>query len=100
MKYGLIAWIAYLINDAFIAAIGKSTDIQVLIGLLFSRGNDYGAPWVIAGLCFLWAVMERRLRYRKVEHLQGHNVELERIIDPHRTSSGLLPTGQTNPRDK
>lgn len=48
----------------------------------------------------LWAIIERSLRKRKTVKLTKRIEELETKIDPQRTSSGLLSTGETHPDDK
>ena len=100
VKAGAIVWIASFVRDAFIASVGQSTDVSVIVELFFSKGNDYGIPWIIVLILFGWGVLERRLRRDKTERLQARIVELEKIIDPERSTSGLLPTGETNPRHR
>ena len=50
--------------------------------------------WLIAVAALAYAAAQRRLRLKKTEEMQGYIRELERRIDPSRTSSGLTPTGQ------
>jgi hypothetical protein len=38
---------------------------------------------------------ERRLRKREVGRLAARNAELERLLDPDRSSSGLTPAGES-----
>jgi hypothetical protein len=54
----------------------------------------------LAGACAVWAVAERILRQRAVGRLGARNAELERRLDPNRTTSGLTVNGKTHPRDK
>jgi hypothetical protein len=59
------------------------------------------AFWVsLAGAACAWGFVERRLRHRKVEQLQGRIKQLETMIDPDRSTSGLTPAGRTNPLDR
>lgn len=46
-----------------------------------------------------WAIGENRLRKRVTRHLSSQKQRVEEQIDPDRTSSGLTPTGGTNPGD-
>jgi len=100
VTWGAIVWVASMVRDAFIASVGKTTDVSVLVSLFFSKGNDYGIPWAVAIACILWGVAERKLRQKKTEQLQSRVVELERQLDPNRTSSDLLPSGKSNPRHR
>lgn len=100
IRLGAIVWIASFIRDAFIASVGQATDVSVFVRLFFSEGNDYGVPWIVAIILFGWGTLEHRLRRQKTEQLHGRIVELESKLDPERSSSQLLPSGETNPRHK
>jgi len=77
---------------------GKDTLLALNVALLgdfkfvFSLG--------LTGAASVWAVVERGLRHRKVEYLQGRIKELETKLDPERSSSKLTTKGKTNPGDK
>ena len=74
---------------------GKSTSATFAFSYFFSSDNDYAAPWVIAVLSFGYASWQRKLRLKKTEEMQGYIKELETRLDPNRSSSGLMPDGQT-----
>jgi hypothetical protein len=95
--YGWVAWVALL---AIRSMAGKKTEADFLFSAFFSSGNDYSLPWIIAIFSSLYALAQRKLRLRVTFSLQQKIKELELRIDPLRTSSGLLPTGETNPEDK
>ncbi len=48
----------------------------------------------------LYGRSQRALRLRKTEQLQARITDLETMIDPNRSSSGLQKTGETHPEDK
>jgi hypothetical protein len=75
-------------------------DTAVAINLTFLGDIKFLASISLAGGACVWAAVERNLRHRKVEFLQGRIRDLETTIDPQRTSSGLTPKGKTNPKDK
>ena len=50
--------------------------------------------------CLTYGMWERRLRHRTLARYENRNAELERRLDPSRTSSGLTAEGRTHPRDK
>lgn len=89
-------YFAYLSIDAL---AGKTTLANIVLSYLTSNESDYGVPWILSSVFFIWAILERKERRRKTEELHKHNRALESRIDNKRTSSGLLPTGETNPED-
>ena len=88
-----LGYFTYLSIDAL---AGRDTTVWASLSLVKSVR---GLPWVTTVIFFIWAMGERRLRRKNISSMQGHTTELEKAKDPKRTSSGLLPTGQTNPRD-
>lgn len=76
---------------------GKTTAISVMVEALADLKVSLSIA--LTGLAIAWAAIERYLRHRKTEQLQGRIKELEQRLDPKRTSSGLTPRGSTNPRD-
>jgi hypothetical protein len=94
--YIVCAYFIYLSIDSL---AGKTTLTNIVLSYLSERESDYGFPWILAFVFFVWAILERKERQRKVESLHKHNRELEERMNPGRTSSGLLPNGETNPKD-
>lgn len=92
-----MAYIAYLGLDVI---AGKTTVANIIIGYFNSKESDFGAPWVLTLVAFIWAYLERKEKLRKTQELHKRIMELEKRVDPNRTSSGLLPTGETNPKDE
>jgi hypothetical protein len=80
---------------------GKATEVSVAFGLLLNALIElkFLAAISLTGAACAWAAVERWLRHRKVESMQARIRELETAIDPNRSTSGLTPRGQTNPRD-
>ena len=75
---------------------------QTVISLFFTFLADikFALAVTLAGSACAWAVAERLLRRQKTEQLQGRIVDLEKSIDPERTSSELTTQGTTNLRDR
>ncbi|WP_347888316.1 hypothetical protein ABHF54_13175 [Nitrosomonas europaea] len=97
ITYTALGYFTYLSIDSL---AGKTTIANVVLSYFLSKDNDYGLPWILAVIFFLWATFERKERLRKVEALHKHNRDLEKRIDPNRTNSGILPNGKTNPKDE
>ena len=55
--------------------------------------------YLLMALLIFWALMERRLRKKKIRSMSIYIKELEKRLDPDRTSSDLTDTGDTNPED-
>jgi hypothetical protein len=87
----------YLAQPALMALTGKET----ILALKLSIFGDFKfvASITLAGLAAAWAAAERYLRHRKVEQLQSRISQLEKKLDPSRSSSNLTTRGKTNPKD-
>jgi hypothetical protein len=97
---GVVA--AYFLFDALKHFAGKSTDLDVAASLMFSALVDLKVAILVslAGAACAWAAVERMIRHRNTEKMAQRIEELEKQIDPQRTSSRLTKRGKTNPQDK
>src|ERR1700722_14618682 len=102
IRCGTVAIIAYWAFQALEALAGQDTKLSIALSLVFTALVDikFAAAVSLAGGTTAWAVLERRLRLQKVDSLQGRIKQLEQMIDPNRSSSGLTTQGQTNPQDR
>jgi hypothetical protein len=102
-KYGawlLGIWItAHYIVEAITVLSGKQTDASVVVNLLLNVKADRWIAYILAGSGIAYGINERRLKRNDIERLTRHTDELERRIDPHRTSSRLRPDGTTRRED-
>jgi hypothetical protein len=88
----------YILQGFFLQIAGHDT--AVALNLSFLGDMKFVGSFALGGGGCAWAAVERTLRHRKVEALQGRIRELELAIDPNRSTSGLTPKGKTNPKDK
>lgn len=88
----------YVARNALEVLAGETTRVALELSVL--ADVKFAVTLTLAGAATTWAVVERTIRHRKVENMQGRIKELETRIDPNRSSSGLTPKGKTNPRDK
>jgi len=79
------------LQGAKIVFDGDSFLISALIVILF-LGTAFMAA-VLAGIC-LFNILRNKIRY-----FGDSKVELEKKLDPNRTSSNLTKSGETNPED-
>lgn len=90
----------WLIGQAIGELAGQDTSVAVSAALSVFASLKFVFTLTLAGSAVAWAVVERKLRHRKVEYLQNRVKYLEQYHDPKRSTSGLTPKGKTNPRDK
>ena len=72
---------------------GHETVVNVFINYFAKGGNLM--PWGLAGGASIWAYGERKFRQVKTQRWSQHNMEMEKRLDPNRTSSCLTSSGQT-----
>ena len=102
---GLIRWggivacfgFLYLIVDSL---AGKTTAADIALKAITDLKLDRGVLYLLTGGTTLWAIRERKLRKKKTRDMEAHVNELEKHIDPNRTSSNLTETGDTHPEDE
>jgi hypothetical protein len=96
-----VAWlaVAWLGFGAFKTFAGQTTSVAISLILNALVDLKFVVSIALTGTATAWALLERRLRLRKVETMQGHIKRLETILDPERSSSGLTTRGLTNPKD-
>lgn len=79
---------------------GKTTIANIILKYFTVEESDYGIPWIVTGVFALWAYLERKFRKQKTESFQAKIKVLEERLDPNRTTSGLLPSGETHAEDR
>jgi hypothetical protein len=102
IKGGCWVAVAYYGFEAIKQLAGESTRVDVALSLFLSAAAKLEVAILVslAGAACAWGFLERTLRHRKVEKLQGRIRKLETMLDPNRSSSGLTPAGRTRPEDK
>jgi len=94
-------WIAgHYIYQAITVLAGKQTDASFVVNFLLKAQADRWVAFIVAGSGVAYGLNERRLKRRDIERLAKHTSELEKRIDPSRSSSNLLPDGRTRREDK
>lgn len=81
---------------------GASTQMNVSVSFIVRAVAElkFALAITLTGAACAWAAVERMLRKRAIANLGGRIVELETVIDPARSSSGLTQWGETHPRDR
>lgn len=91
---GLTIFLAVVFGGFAPANLPSPIVAGIWIGLALSA---LGGMIGLAG--FVYGRNQERFRERKTRELAARIRELEQLIDPDRTSSGLSPDGNTNPED-
>lgn len=78
---------------------GKETQALISASLQHTTGLN---KWLLflTAISVLYAYGERKFREYKIRYLTQRITQLEKGMDPGRTSSGLTRTGNTHPKDK
>lgn len=93
----LIARYAYL---SVAALAGKETLADIGIQFLSDVRVSEALAWLLATSGVVYGYRQRKLRRDTVERQHGRIEELERRVDPKRSSSRLTPRGETRPEDR
>ena len=100
IRWGSSIFIAYLFASALKELAGKETYADVFVAVLGNLTFERGASYVAGGVGILYGLLERKFRRDKIETLAKRIQELEKTVDPKRSSSTLTPRGTTRPEDK
>lgn len=90
----------YWIYRSVEAVAGQTTAADIGIRFLSDIRVSESLAWLFGGGGILFGWRQRSLRRDVIERLSPRQQELEKGIDPHRTSSKLTARGETNPEDK
>ena len=99
IRCALLAWVAYETKESISLLAGEQTSANIAVNFLSSISVNVGLAWGVAAASMGYGYHERKLRKRTVQSLAKRKGDLERLIDPRRSSSGLTTTGDTHPED-
>lgn len=100
IKWGALVLIARYLFFSILSLSGKQTFADIGVRFLGNFQVSDGILALVTTGSILYGVGERQLRHRSVKRLAKEKNELELLIDPKRSSSGLTETGRTRPEDK
>jgi hypothetical protein len=100
IKWGSLVAIAWFASGALKSLAGRHTLANVALSFVANLGIGQKVSYVLAVAGIVYGQRQNRLRRRSIERLSARNQELERRLDPGRTSSELPPRGTTKPEDK
>jgi len=100
VPWGSAVWIAYLLRGAIVALAGKTTLADIGLGMKASVTLPDAISYAFGIGGVGWGFAERGLRRRHIAETSQHIANLEKRIDPDRSSSRLTRWGTTRPEDK
>jgi hypothetical protein len=100
IKYGSVVVIFYYLNSAVRALAGQHTYADIGVKFLAQLSISESASYIAGAGGVLYGIRERKLRRDKTDYLAERNRELEKKLDPGRTSSRLTRRGTTRKEDR
>jgi hypothetical protein len=99
---GIIPWTVAVLGCVLImqSIAGKTTTFNGFFKLLVNLSADRWIAMLWGGGATAMYVRERRSHQRTIKQSADYQKKLEQYIDPDRSSSKLLPTGQTRKEDR
>jgi len=100
IKWGGIAYLGRCTYLVIAVLAGKSTFADIGIRFLANVKVSDGIIALLIGGGWAYGFGQRQLRRRHIKHIENSKNELERLLDPKRTSSNLTDKGTTRPGDE
>ena len=99
VKWGGLLGISYFVYRTIQSLAGEHTIANIAIRIITNLKINQWLAYVIGIAGIGYGCMQKRSRKRTIEHLSERKEELEKMLDPKRTSSMLTKRGETNPED-
>lgn len=100
VRVACVMFVAYMFKETIKELAGRETVTNILVSFFGSLSVNVAIAWGLAAAGVAYGEYQRRLRKRTVSSWASRKAELERHIDPRRSSSGLSHDGDTHPEDK
>jgi hypothetical protein len=95
-----VVFIAWFFYRSVASLAGRYTFSQIGVGFLGDFKISEGIAYVFGTGGVVYGVRRRKLQGDNVERTAKRISDLEKRIDPKRSSSRLTPRGKTRPEDK
>lgn len=100
VKYCALGYAFWCLKESMQAFAGQTSDANIVVSLLADVNFSEAVAWVFGLGAFGYGYQQRKLKGQTVQRLTSRITELEKKLDPSRTSSELTSTGETNPKDE
>lgn len=99
-----ICIVVFFIHKDILALAGKETIAQfgffLLADLRASKLFSHIVSWAVGLVGTTYGIRERNLRRRSISRITAHGIEVEKKLDPGRSSSHLTTKGTTRKEDR
>lgn len=100
VPWGSLVLIAFWVHGDVIALAGKQTLANIGLSFLGDIRTSDAVAYIFGAAGAGYGIAERTVRRRTIARLGEENKALEKLVDPHRSSSNLTRRGTTSPEDK
>lgn len=100
LKYGTIAWVAWVFYQSIRCLAGNATYADIGIGFLGSVKINATLGWTAGVLGVVYGLAQRKICRKTIRRLAPRVSEFEKRLDEKRSSSRLNDDGSTHPRDQ
>jgi hypothetical protein len=100
IQWGGLVVIAYFVYLSTVALAGKTTLAEIGVKVLGNLTVSRAIITLLTGSGWAFGLGQRRLRRKAISRIANEKNELERRIDPKRTSSDLTSRGTTPKKGK
>jgi hypothetical protein len=104
IKYGALCFCVWLLAPVLVAFAGKTTLASFGFSLLADLKANTVFSHLVMGILGLggagYGLRERRQKRKEIKRLGNRVVQLEKRLDPNRSSSGLTIDGRSRPEDE
>jgi len=100
IRYGAFCVLGYFATKCVSAMAGRTTYANMAMTFLVKMKADKWIAYTLGGGGMLYGWSERRLRQRNIKRFGQAAADMEKVIDPQRSSSHLSTDGTTHPLDR
>jgi hypothetical protein len=98
IQWGTVAFLGYMTYRSVGALAGMTTSANIGVRLFGNLMVNRGIVALLTGSGWAFGLAQRSLRRKNIERLVPLKNDLEKVIDPKRTSSNLTSRGTTPPK--
>src|SRR5688572_5621132 len=92
-KFGFLALVFYFIRGGLIALSGQTTIANLGLTVASDLTVVDTVEAIVMSTAVIYGLWERKQRHSKTKYFANRLSQLERSIDPRRSSSKLMPSG-------
>jgi len=98
VQWGTVAFLGFMAYRSVSVLAGMTTSANIGVRLFGNLMVNRGIVALLTGSGWAFGLAQRSLRRKNIERLVPLKNDLEKVIDPKRTSSNLTSKGTTPPK--